>query len=81
MIKFSRHAKRRMMLYKLQEEDVIEVIKKGNKESIGNNNFSFIASLDDFNYPIKAVCKVTGNDTLVITNYPLKKGWKDENKL
>lgn len=73
MIKFSRHAKRRMALYNLNETDVIEIIEKGNKEIINENKISFIASLYNYNYPIKVVCKIIGNDKLVITNYPLKK--------
>ena len=51
MIKFSRHAKRRMALYNLIEADIIETIKKGNKEIISENKVSFIASLDSYNYP------------------------------
>ena len=34
---------------------------------------SFIASLDNYNYPIKVVCKIIGDDKIVISTYPLKK--------
>ena len=44
MIKFSRHSKRRMNLYNLTEDDVIEVINRGNKEIIKEHKISFIAS-------------------------------------
>ena len=73
MIKFSRHSKRRMNLYNLTEDDVIEVINRGNKEIIKEHKISFIASLDNYNYPIKVICKIINDDILVISNYLLKK--------
>ena len=73
MIKFSRHAKRRMSLYNLTEADILKIINEGEKEIISENKISFIATLDKYNYPVKAVCKVIGSDKIVITNYPLKK--------
>ena len=61
MIKFSRHSKQRMKLYNLSEYNILEVINRGDKIFLNDEKISFIASLDNYNYPIKKGCKMKVN--------------------
>ncbi len=78
-IHFSRHAKRRMNLYDLSEEDVSSVITlqnpklnfaEGKYEIVGETNFS------KQGYPIKVVFSCASGTITIITAYPLKRGLK-----
>jgi len=77
-IKFSRHAKRRRELYKIPEEIVRKVIK--GKELIQGRQ-EIIEYVPKLKYPLKIVVSVKGDEVTVITNYPLKRGRKDEGLL
>ena len=77
-IKFSRHAKRRGKLYKIPEETVRRILK--GKELIQGNQ-EIIKDVQGFKYPLKIVVSVEGDIVTVITNYPLKKGRKNESLL
>lgn len=79
-IQYSRHARRRMKLYGLSEDDVFSVIRhvsadlafaEGKHEIIGENVFS------QSGYPIKVVFLCQGDQLIVITAYPLKKGLRE----
>ncbi|MFP4532735.1 MAG: DUF4258 domain-containing protein [Desulfobacterales bacterium] len=78
-IQFSRHAKRRMNLYDLQEADVLSIIQyqnpqidfpEGKHEIISETKFS------KHGYPIKAVFPCESDNIVIITVYPLKRGLK-----
>jgi hypothetical protein len=74
MIEFSRHAKRRMQLYGISEEDVFEVLSQGQRETLANGKIVFVYDFErKFSYPIKVVGFQTGGETLIITTYPVKK--------
>lgn len=73
IIRFSRHAKRRAKLYKIQES-VVETILIG--LHLNNGEHEIIKNVSGFKYPIKIVVAVESNIVTVITNYPLKKGRK-----
>ncbi len=76
MIKFTRHAKRRMKLYNLSEYDVETVISTGEKEIISDKEHVFVARLSGRLLPLKVVCKSIENSYSIITCYPLKRGLK-----
>ncbi|MDA8213832.1 MAG: DUF4258 domain-containing protein [Nitrospiraceae bacterium] len=75
-IDFSRHAKRRMQLYKIDENDVKitienvlsnEGITSGKHEKV-NQDLS-----EKYGYPLKVVFLIEDEDIIVLTSYPLKK--------
>ena len=73
VIKFSRHAKRRMALYKIDEEDVALAIEEGDKQEMSDGKLCFIARiLDKFPYPLKVVAVEKSDFLLIVTTYPLK---------
>ena len=76
MLRYSRHAKRRMVLYAISEEDVALVVRKGGKEELAQpGKMSFTSNLAAWSkYPIKVVGLEQGKDLLIITAYPVKKG-------
>ena len=76
-IKFSRHANRRMQLYRILEEDVINTIgdyitnirlASGKKEVISKGLSK------KYGYPLKIVFYMENDTITVITAYPLRKG-------
>jgi len=78
VIKFSHHAKRRGKLYNISEEIVRKILEgkdliQGKKE--------IIEEIKGFRYPLKIVISVEEDMITVITNYPLKKGLKNESLL
>ena len=78
-IRYSRHAKRRMSLYKLTEEDVSSVLEHQNPDFLfpeGKNEVISEAIFTRHGYPIKVVFSFENGDIVVITAYPLKKGVK-----
>ena len=70
-IRFSRHARRRARLYKIQESIVEDVLCGANLVS-GENEV--IKNIPGYRYPVKIVAVVEGDVITVVTNYPLKKG-------
>ena len=81
-IVFSRHAKRRLKLYKIDARDIVEKIQFGfnsQDKSIKNKlQFSVItnAKYSKIKLPIKIIATIDKFDVLIITAYPLKKGKK-----
>jgi len=45
VIRFSRHAKRRMRLYQIDQQDVARVTEEGNKHVKPDGKLSFIAEI------------------------------------
>ena len=77
-IKFSRHAKRRAKLYNISEEIIRGILEK--KELLEGNQ-EIIEHVECFKYPLKIVVSVENDIVTVITNYPLKRGRKNESLL
>ena len=77
-IKFSPHAKRRAKLFGIPESKILKVLE-GKEFNQGNQEI--IENVEDFTYPLKIVVVVEGDIITVVTNYPLKKGKKDESVL
>ena len=66
-----------MKLYGITENDVKLVVEQGEKEILFGRRISFTHDAGGkFKYPIKVVGIQEGASLLVITSYPLKKGWK-----
>jgi len=76
-IKFSRHAKRRAKLYAIPESIVIDILTNMN---LNQGEHEFIKDMG-MKYPVKIVVSVEKDSIVVITNYPIKKGKKDESAL
>lgn len=74
MIKYTRHSKRRLKLYNISESEVELVIKFGTKVEVEGNKYESMYHFDDKILPLKVVYKVIGNDYIIITSYPLKRG-------
>ncbi len=78
---FSRHAKRRAKLYNIDIEDITEIIySSGIKETKKEHEIEIIDDrfLRKYGLPMKIVVKKEGEQIIVITNYPLKRG-RNEN--
>jgi len=79
MIKFSRHAKRRMKLYCISEETVSSVIGDRHREvGYSDGKYEVIGKepVPKYGYPIKVVFSQETGKITVITAYPLKRGLK-----
>ena len=77
MIKFSRHAERRMKLYHITKNDVKFIVDQGKRKISHGQKTSIIHDIKGkFKYPIKVVGINKEAYFLVITAYPLKRGKK-----
>ncbi|MBN2109434.1 MAG: DUF4258 domain-containing protein [Deltaproteobacteria bacterium] len=72
-IEFSRHAKRRMQLYGINQSTIIGIIEE---MRVCNGHQKTIKKVAGHTFPLKIVFTVNEPDCLVITAYPLKKGLK-----
>ena len=75
-INFSRHAERRMRLYKIDERDIRNAIESAimDKGLIEGKNQTVGYELrKKYHYPLKIVFVVKNDNIMVITAYPLKK--------
>jgi len=78
-IKFSRHANRRAKLYKVPESIIIDILTN---TDLPDGEHKIIKEAAGFKYPLKIVFSVEDDIiTIIITNYPLKKGKKNESLL
>ena len=78
IIKFSRHARRRAKLYNIEESTVQEILSD---VTFTDGEHEVIRDVTGFRYPIKIIISVENDVITVITNYPLKKGRKNESSL
>lgn len=78
IINFSRHAKRRAKLYDISESEIENFLSDLDLE---DGEHELIEDFPGFKYPIKIVVSVENDIITVITNYPLKKGRKNESSL
>ncbi|NQU63349.1 MAG: DUF4258 domain-containing protein [SAR324 cluster bacterium] len=68
---FSRHAKRRLKLYKISER-WLETVLSSKQLSTGKH--TVFEESPEHALPIKTVIKVCEDEMMIITSYPLKKG-------
>ena len=69
-IKFSRHARRRMKLYKIPKDIVFDLVK--HEKNLGKQ--TIVKPVKGFTYPLKIVFDVTDSFVIIVTAYPLKRG-------
>ena len=70
---FSRHARRRMKLYRISEADVIAVLAAGYRENYPSDRFTYTKDMPGFKYPLKVIVQKEGGMCTIITAYPLKR--------
>ncbi len=73
----SRHAKRRMKLYKIKESDIYFMLEHSSKTKFVGRH-EIVDKLDNFSYPVKVFFEVRLKDIFVITCYPIKRA-RNEN--
>jgi len=71
IIKFSRHAKRRVKLYKIPESAIRKILEA---TDLDEGEYELVKDISGFMFPIKIVVVVEEEVATVVTNYPLKKG-------
>jgi len=69
-IKFSRHAKRRIRLYRIPESVITDII---NEEDFLAGYHEIVKDIKGFVLPVKAVFEVCDDSVTVITAYLLKR--------
>ncbi|MEK7280230.1 MAG: hypothetical protein AAB090_06245 [Nitrospirota bacterium] len=69
-IRFSRHAKRRTKLYKIQESTITNIL---NSIDLPQGEHEITKDVKGLTCPLKIVVYVEDDIITVITNYPLKK--------
>jgi hypothetical protein len=69
-IRFSRHAKRRAKLYKIEEKSIIEELQAHDLK-VGKNEL--VCKLNSMQFPLKITYLMENEAVVIITNYPLKK--------
>ncbi len=75
--KFSRHANRRLRLYKIDKKAVISSLKKEISKFKFNQKTEIIVNssfIKKYKYPLKIVFDFKNSEIFIITAYPLKKG-------
>jgi hypothetical protein len=76
-VRFSRHARRRMQLYHIHEDDVKETINAAlNGRELTSSRLEIIDQKPSkkYSYPLRIVISIQPDEVLVITTYPLKRG-------
>jgi len=75
-ILFSRHSRRRLRLYGIVEQDVVDVILsylKDGAEMPGRHEIVSRNYTDKYRYPLKIVFVEEAGSVTVVTAYPVKK--------
>ena len=83
-IEFSRHSKRRMKLYDIDENDIIKAINDyslNNKLFYGRHDILDKSLSVKYVYPIKIIFSVENGKIVVISVFPFKRGYKNEDIL
>lgn len=78
-MKFSRHAKNNMKLYKIAPNDIEKTIEKPDLSDKEYDKSIAIRRFQDkyFGYPLKVVYKIEKEEIIIVTVYPLKrKDWR-----
>lgn len=77
-IRFSRHAKRRMNLYAIKEDDILSIVMENKSEwEIGERFVIIDHSMKKYELPIKIVCIKKEEGIMIVTVYPLKQRSED----
>ena len=77
-IRFSRHAKRRMNLYDLKEDDILSIVTESKPEwEIGERFIIIDDSMKEYELPIKVVGVRQEECIMIVTVYPLKQRSED----
>ena len=83
-IEFSRHSKRRMKLYDIDENDIINAINDyffKNKLLYGMHDILNESLSAKYIYPVKIIFSVENEKIIVISVFPFKRGYKNEDIL
>ena len=73
-IKFSRHTKRRMKLYGISEEDVLNVLRNGRRETSEDGKQIFLHGINEkFKFPVKVIAAHGDKGFVIISTYPFIK--------
>jgi len=72
-IRFSRHAKRRAELYGIPPSTIITILKE---KELRPGTHEIIRRVEGFKYLLKIVIAVEDDIITVVTNYPLKRGFR-----
>ena len=74
-MKFSRHARNNMRLYKITEQDIMETIRSPNHTDREDGKLIAVKKcINRFSgYVLKVVYKKSEEEIMIITAYPLKK--------
>lgn len=78
-ITYSRHARRRMRLYNITEEDIEKAIAKPDKEPVSEADryVVFRTQREKFKgMPLKVIYVLEGSKIVVVSAYPLKKSYR-----
>jgi len=73
---FSRHAKRRMQLYKIEKKDVVEIVENYIADKVSALGKQEVVNKEmekKYNFPLKIVFSKENDKTIIITVYPLRK--------
>ena len=73
-IRLSRHARRRMKLYDIQEKIITDALSDIQMKEAGRREI--IKSISGFQFPMKIVFEIKEDEVMIVTAYPLKKGLK-----
>ena len=78
MLKFTRHAKNNMRLYKITKHDIQTVIDNPEIKIKEKDKVIAISKIKNkfHNLPLKVVYKIENSLNIIITAYPLKKPFK-----
>ena len=72
-IRFSRHAKRRMSLYSIEEDDVLSMVKNNmGAWELGERFIIIDHSMNQYKLPIKVIGIKEEEAIIIVTVYPLK---------
>lgn len=75
-IKISRHAKRRMSLYHIDESDVIAMINRETREETSGRERRTVVNRElssKYGFPLKVIFMQEGRSVIVVSAYPVKK--------
>ena len=78
-MRFSRHARNNMRLYKISESDIMETIESPDSADREMNKRTSLKGFSNrfSGYPLKVVYDIIEGEIMVITAYPLKrKRWR-----
>jgi hypothetical protein len=81
-IHFSRHARRRMKLYGISEEEVLHILRTGKAERTKDDKIVSLGHIEErFSYPIKVISAYRDTSLVIVSAYPFKRRKRHESKL